>query len=281
MLTPERNATGGQIRRCAECSGRERSIALLDGEQDVWLASCGGFYASPHGEIGSPCPLRSGVCLECSTRDHRPQAACHPGVLDIYRRSAPSVSSGDWAVSFGALTPDTTQVSNRVLAGSLPTRGAHSSRRRLSLFASGGTPVSSAPASLENSVRTTIPCGDAPLRPDCDRRSLPYGDASWDLGPLSSRERSTVPCHVILTHPDGRSHAPSGVSFARLNVISLVFGRAWPPARFGNFNRARRFWSLFPESNWGCDLRRVDKSSSIVTKLLQDGVVRHCCFLPK
>ena len=41
-------------------------IALLDGEQDVWLAGCAGFYASPHGSAGDPCPIPFWGCLECS-----------------------------------------------------------------------------------------------------------------------------------------------------------------------------------------------------------------------
>jgi len=39
--------------------------ALLDGEEDVWLASCGGFYASPFGSAGEPCPTPFWGCLEC------------------------------------------------------------------------------------------------------------------------------------------------------------------------------------------------------------------------
>jgi hypothetical protein len=40
--------------------------ALLDGEQDVWLASCGGFHASPFGQPGEACPTPFWGCLECS-----------------------------------------------------------------------------------------------------------------------------------------------------------------------------------------------------------------------
>jgi hypothetical protein len=40
--------------------------ALLDGEQDVWLASCGGFHASPLGQPGEACPTPFWGCLECS-----------------------------------------------------------------------------------------------------------------------------------------------------------------------------------------------------------------------
>jgi len=40
--------------------------ALLNGEQDVWLASCAGFYDSPLGAPGSPCPQPFWGCLDCS-----------------------------------------------------------------------------------------------------------------------------------------------------------------------------------------------------------------------
>ena len=42
------------------------SLALLGGEQDVWLASCGNFYSSPFGPSGSPCPTPFWGCLDCS-----------------------------------------------------------------------------------------------------------------------------------------------------------------------------------------------------------------------
>jgi hypothetical protein len=38
--------------------------SLLGGDQDVWLASCGGFYASPYGAAGSPCPTPFWGCLD-------------------------------------------------------------------------------------------------------------------------------------------------------------------------------------------------------------------------
>jgi len=87
-------------------------IALLDGEQDVWLASCGGFYASPHGEIGSPCPLPFWGCLECSNAVITARKL--PAILaflDFIEDQRPALSSGDWAVKFGrAHARITTQV---------------------------------------------------------------------------------------------------------------------------------------------------------------------------
>ena len=40
-------------------------ISLLDGKQDIWLASCGGFFSSPYADPGSPCSQPFWGCLEC------------------------------------------------------------------------------------------------------------------------------------------------------------------------------------------------------------------------
>ena len=58
------------VRASPEASGLPVSPAevgaLLDGEQDVWLASCGGFHASPFGQPGEACPTPFWGCLECA-----------------------------------------------------------------------------------------------------------------------------------------------------------------------------------------------------------------------
>ncbi|MCF8708639.1 MULTISPECIES: hypothetical protein [Sphingomonadaceae] len=43
----------------------EQVPALLAGDEDVWLASCGGYYASPFASVGEPCPTPFWGCLEC------------------------------------------------------------------------------------------------------------------------------------------------------------------------------------------------------------------------
>ncbi len=43
----------------------EQVEALLSGEQDVWIAGCANFYASPFGKPGSACPVPVWGCLEC------------------------------------------------------------------------------------------------------------------------------------------------------------------------------------------------------------------------
>jgi hypothetical protein len=77
-------------------------IALLDGEQDVWLAGCAGFYASPHGSAGDPCPIPFWGCLECSnaviTTRKLPAILSFLDFIEDQRRE---LHAGDWAVKFG------------------------------------------------------------------------------------------------------------------------------------------------------------------------------------
>ncbi|HME69774.1 MAG TPA: hypothetical protein VKM54_07885 [Myxococcota bacterium] len=75
---------------------------LLDGSQDVWLASCGGFYASPFGTAGSPCPTPFWGCLECANAviTARKLPAILAFLVFIEEQRA-SLSAGDWAAKFG------------------------------------------------------------------------------------------------------------------------------------------------------------------------------------
>jgi hypothetical protein len=77
-------------------------IALLDGEQDVWLAGCAGFYASPHGSAGDPCPMPFWGCLECSnaviTTRKLPAILSFLDFIEGQRRA---LHAADWAVKFG------------------------------------------------------------------------------------------------------------------------------------------------------------------------------------
>jgi hypothetical protein len=76
--------------------------ALLAGDQDVWLASCGGFYASPYGVAGSPCPIPFWGCLECSnaviTARKLPAILSFLAFIEAQREGLPA---GDWAAKFG------------------------------------------------------------------------------------------------------------------------------------------------------------------------------------
>lgn len=76
--------------------------ALLDGEQDVWLAACSGFHDSPFGETGSPCPQPLWGCLEC--RNAVITARKLPAILaflDFIEGERAGLPAADWGIKFG------------------------------------------------------------------------------------------------------------------------------------------------------------------------------------
>jgi hypothetical protein len=77
-------------------------VAFLDGAQDLWLASCSGFYASPFGNKGQPCPVPFWGCLECSnaviTSRKLPPLVQFLEFMTAQRDSLPAA---DWAAKFG------------------------------------------------------------------------------------------------------------------------------------------------------------------------------------
>lgn len=85
---------------------------LLDGEQDVWLASCAGFYASPHGNAGEPCPLPFWGCLDCGNAVITVRKL--PAILAFLRfieNERTGLAARDWQIKFGrAYDRITTQV---------------------------------------------------------------------------------------------------------------------------------------------------------------------------
>jgi hypothetical protein len=76
--------------------------ALLGGDQDVWLASCAGFYHSPFGAQGEACPSPFWGCLECSnaviTTRKLPALLAF---LTFIRAQRQVLSEGDWITKFG------------------------------------------------------------------------------------------------------------------------------------------------------------------------------------
>ena len=93
-------------------------IALLDGEQDVWLASCGGFFSSPYGKPGSPCPLPFWGCLECSNAVITARKL--PAILaflDFIEDQRTALSAGHWMVKFGRAYA---RISNQILPAFAP-----------------------------------------------------------------------------------------------------------------------------------------------------------------
>jgi hypothetical protein len=75
---------------------------LLDGEQDVWLAACAGFYRSPFAPAGSPCAQPFWGCLDCPnaviTARKLPAILAFLAFVEEQRRCLPAT---DWAAKFG------------------------------------------------------------------------------------------------------------------------------------------------------------------------------------
>lgn len=76
--------------------------ALLAGEQDVWLASCSGFYSSPFATSGEACPVPFWGCLECrngviTTR----KLPALMAFLDFVVDQRKALSEADWQAKFG------------------------------------------------------------------------------------------------------------------------------------------------------------------------------------
>jgi hypothetical protein len=75
---------------------------LLAGEQDVWLASCSGFYSSPFATSGEACPVPFWGCLECrngviTTR----KLPALMAFLDFVVDQRKMLSEADWQAKFG------------------------------------------------------------------------------------------------------------------------------------------------------------------------------------
>lgn len=81
-----------------------REIAsALSGEQDVWLASCRDFFASPFArKPGAACPVPAWGCLECPnavfTSRHLPSLL---SFLDFLERQREEYPAAEWAARFG------------------------------------------------------------------------------------------------------------------------------------------------------------------------------------
>lgn len=78
--------------------------------QDVWLASCTGFYDSPFSKSGTPCSHPFWGCLECRnaviTEGKLPAII---GFLDFILRHREGLDADDWAVKFGTVHARITQ----------------------------------------------------------------------------------------------------------------------------------------------------------------------------
>jgi hypothetical protein len=78
------------------------SRALLAGEQDVWLASCGNFYSSPFASAGTACPTPFWACLDCRnaaiTARKLPAILAFLSFVDAQRVG---LSAAEWTAKFG------------------------------------------------------------------------------------------------------------------------------------------------------------------------------------
>jgi hypothetical protein len=87
---------------CDEADDDRAEVTSLAGEQDVWLARCEDFYASPFGETGQQCPKPFWGCLECEnaviTAQKLPALLAFEAFV-IEQRKA--MNPGDWSTKFG------------------------------------------------------------------------------------------------------------------------------------------------------------------------------------
>nr|WP_172691139.1 hypothetical protein [Agrobacterium fabrum]ASK46448.1 hypothetical protein [Agrobacterium fabrum] len=131
VLTPEQEETWRNDPVAASKAAPEGCdpMSLLDGKQDIWLASCGGFFSSPYAEPGSPCSQPFWGCLECPnaviTARKLPAVLSFLAFIEDQRLS---LSASHWAAKFAtaharitmqilpAFGPATVEEARRVLA---------------------------------------------------------------------------------------------------------------------------------------------------------------------
>jgi hypothetical protein len=103
LLSPEQEADWRAAPEHADGIVEPEAVApLLDGDQDVWLASCAGFYASPHGQPGEPCPQPFWGCLDCGnaviTARKLPAILAFLAFIEAEREG---LAATDWHAKFG------------------------------------------------------------------------------------------------------------------------------------------------------------------------------------
>jgi hypothetical protein len=103
LLTPEQEADWRAMPEHADgVVAPDTVVPLLDGNQDVWLASCAGFYASPYGRPGEPCPQPFWGCLDCQnaviTARKLPAILAFLAFIEAEREG---LTASDWRAKFG------------------------------------------------------------------------------------------------------------------------------------------------------------------------------------
>jgi hypothetical protein len=114
LLTPEQEADWRAMPEHADGIVAPDAVApLLDGDQDVWLASCAGFYASPYGRPGEPCPQPFWGCLDCGnaviTVRKLPAILAFLAFIETEREG---LTAADWRAKFGHVYA---RITNQVL----------------------------------------------------------------------------------------------------------------------------------------------------------------------
>jgi hypothetical protein len=95
--------------------------SALAGESDVWLASCTGFFNSPWGSAGAPCPAATWGCLDCENAviTSRKLPAIF-AFLDHMLREREVMDTEEWALKYGrAHTRITQQILPRFTSSQL------------------------------------------------------------------------------------------------------------------------------------------------------------------
>ena len=80
----------------------DQMTTTLDGEHDVWLASCSDFYKSPFGHAGQPSPQPFWGCFECQNAVITAQKL--PAILlflDFITEQRAALSDSHWSAKFG------------------------------------------------------------------------------------------------------------------------------------------------------------------------------------
>jgi len=103
VLTPEEEKQLWQEVRAPNLSFPLEQVATaLDGDQDVWLASCANFYQSPFGHPGQPCPQPFWGCFECQNAVITARKL--PAILlflDFINQQRAVLSESHWVAKFG------------------------------------------------------------------------------------------------------------------------------------------------------------------------------------
>lgn len=239
--------------------------ALLDGDQDVWLAACSGFQNSPFAEAGSPCPQPFWGCLEC--RNAVITARKLPAILaflNFIEGERAGRSAADWSLKFARAHARITQQILLVFSEGVIAQARSQAAQQPLYLPPGATmsKVALAPSRQELDDRPVLT--SAPLKEGVDRSCLSrYGDASWDLGPAVFRENARR-CHVTVhfgsIEDASVREAIREFLFARLNVDLPGHRKKLPPASVRQiFNKARRFFEFVHAELGAVDLSRINQ----------------------